>query len=188
MKQKGLASRAQGGTVEVFNINGGDQITAFAKEQVDAIWTVEPWVSRLVSETNGKILFEEKDLWPEGKYATTLLVVRKKFMDEHPDLVRQWVKGHIKITNFINQNIKEAKEVFNKELQHETGKFLPSSYLDQCFQRIAFTADPMESSVQESARRANEIGYLGKNPVDLKNLYELSFLNEAQKELETEKN
>ncbi len=188
MKEKGLKPKAQGGDVEIFNISGGDQITAFVKGQVDAIWTVEPWVSRLVSEANGKILFEEKDLWPEGKYATTLLVVRKKFMDQHPDLVQKSVKEHIEITDYINKNLQEAKEIFNKELQYETGKFLSASYLDECFKKIIFTDDPMQSSVEESAKRAAEIGYLGRNTVDLKNLYELSFLSEAKNELSKKEN
>ena len=180
MKDKGLVPRAQGGTVEVFNISGGDQITAFVKGQVDAIWTVEPWVSRLVSEADGKILFEEKELWPEGKYATTLLVARKKFIDDHPDWVQKWVGGHVEITNDINQNLREAKEIFNKELQYETGKSLPTTYLDESFKKILFTTDPMESSVQESAKRAAAIGYLGKNQIDLTNLYDFSFLNKAK--------
>ena len=182
MKEKGLAPRTQGGAVEVFNISGGDQITAFAKEQVDAIWTVEPWVSRLVSEANGKILFEEEELWPQGKYATAVLVARKKFIDEHPNLVQKWVKSHVQLIDWINQNFTEAKRIFNGELQRETGKPLPPLYLDHCFGRIAFTYDLMESSVKESAERAFEIGYLGREKVNLSNLYELSFLNQATKE------
>ena len=101
-------------------------------------------------------------------------------MDQHPDLVQKWVKGHVEITNYINENLEEAKQIFNKELRFETGKFLPASYLDECFKKITFTDDPMENSVQESARRAADVGYLGKNTVDLKNLYELSFLNQAK--------
>ena len=177
MKQKGLAPKNQGGNVEIFHIGGGDQITALSRAQVDAIWTVEPWVSRLVSEANGKILFEEKELWPEGKYATTVLVASKKFIDQHPEMVQKWVDGHVEITKYLNKNLQEAKEIFNKELQFETGKALPKAYLDQSFERIQFTTDPMESSVQDSAKRAAEIGYLGKNAVDLNNLYNLSFLN-----------
>lgn len=188
MKEKALSPRTQGGTVEIFNISGGDQITAFVKKQVDAIWTIEPWVSRLVSEANGKILFEEKELWPEGTYATTVLVTRKKFMDEHPDLVQKWVSGHVENTNYVNQNLQEAKEIFNKELQYETGKFLPVAYLDECFKKIVFTDDPMEHSVQESAKRAKEIGYLGRNEVDLKDLYELSFLTQAKSEFSNKGN
>jgi len=182
MKQKGLASRTQGGTVEIFNIGGGDQITAFVKKQVDAIWTVEPWVSRLVSEANGKILFEENELWPDGKYATTLLVARKKFIEKHPELIQKWIKGHVEIVDYINDNFTKAKQIFNDELKRETGKPLPPQYLDKSFGRISFTYDPMENSVRESAQRASEIGYLGRNIVDLKNLYELSFLNKAKNE------
>ena len=182
MKEKGLAPKNQGGNVEIFNISGGDQLTALSRAQVDAIWTVEPWVSRLVSEANGKILFEEKELWPEGKYATTVLVASKKFIDQHPDLVQKWVNGHVELTHYINHNLHEAKEIFNKELQFETGKYLAADYLDQCFNRIQFTDDPMQSSLQESAKRAAEIGYLGKNGnSDLSGLYDLSFLEQAKK-------
>lgn len=181
MKEKGLAPKNQGGNVEIFHISGGDQITALSRAQVDGIWTVEPWVSRLVSEANGKILFEEKELWPGGKYATTVLVARQKFLEEHPDLVQKWVDGHVEITNYINRNLREAKEVFNKELRFETGQFLPVAYLDQCFEKITFTDDPMESSVQESAKRAAAIGYLGKaGNFNLDGLYDLSFLNKTK--------
>ncbi|MBI4394611.1 MAG: ABC transporter substrate-binding protein [Candidatus Omnitrophica bacterium] len=183
MKEKGLVPRTQGGTVEVFHISGGDQITAFAKKQVDAIWTVEPWVSRLVAEANGKIFFEESELWPEGKYATTVLVVRKKFMDDHPELVQTWIEGHVNILNFITDHFTKAKHIFNEELKQETGKALPPAYVDKSFGRITFTAEPMESSVLESARRAKEIGYLGRNEVDLKNLYEPSFLNQSSEKV-----
>ena len=103
-------------------------------------------------------------------------------MDQHPDLVEKWVKGHVEIINYINNNLTEAKEIFNKEFQRETGKALPASYLDASFERIVFTAESMESSVHESANRAFEIGYLGREKVDLKNLYELSFLTRSKSE------
>ena len=180
MRKKGLMPHSQGGDVELFNIAGGDQITVFIKKQVDAIWTVEPWVSRLTSEAGGKILFEENELWPNGKYATTLLVVRKKFMEQYPDLVQKWVEAHIKIVDWVNENYTEAKQIFNDELKQLTGKLLPTSYLDHSFGRIEFTYDPMESQVYESAERAFAIGYLGGEKIDLKNLYELSFLSRAK--------
>lgn len=176
MKEKGLVSKDQGGAVEIFHISGGDQITAFLKEQVDAIWTVEPWLTRLTSEANGKILFEEGELWPDGQYATAVLVVRRKFMEEHPALVAAWVKAHVELIEWMNASFPKAKRLFNEEFERETGKSLPPDYLDRFFSRIAFTHEPMESSVRESARRAFEIGYLGRNPIDLSHLYELSFL------------
>ncbi len=179
MHEKGLVSKSRGGDVEVFNISGGDQITAFLQKQVDAIWTVEPWVSRLTSEGQGKVLFEESELWPGGKYPTTVLVGRKKFLNEHPDWVQEWVKGHVEILHWIQNNISEAKEIFNEELRKESGEPLPSLYLENAFGRINFSPDPLKTQVLESARRAGEIGYLKKNELDLTGLYELSFLNNA---------
>jgi len=180
MKERGLVSRDKGGDVEIFHISGGDQITAFVKEQVDAIWTVEPWLTRLGSEANGKILFEEGEFWPDGKYATTVLVARRKFMEENPDLVAAWVKSHVELIDWINENYTQAKQLFNEEFARESGKLLPPDYLDRFFARIVFTTEPMESQLLESARRAHEIGYLGKQKLDLSNLYELSFLKEAE--------
>ncbi len=181
MRQKGLASKTQGGDVEVFHIAGGDQITVFLKEQVDAIWTVEPWLTRLSSEANGQILFEEGELWPDAKYATTVLVVRRKFLKEHPDLVEKWVKAHVELIDWINGNYPKSKKLFNEEFARETGKSLSPAYLDRFFARIQFTSDPMEFSVRESADRAFAVGYLGKNKPDLKNLYDLSFLENRKR-------
>lgn len=184
MHEKGLKSKTQGGDVEIFNIAGGDQITAFSQKQVRAVWTVEPWVSRLVSEAGGKILFEESELWADGKYPTTILVVRKKFMDEHPDWVQEWVNGHVEILEWIEDHLSEAKETFNEQLKEETGKPLPSNYLESSFKRIRFSSEPLKEQVSEVANRAFQVGYLKKNDLDLTNLYELSFLDKTQEKRE----
>ena len=180
MGEKGLRSRARGGDVDVFYLAGGDQINAILKKQVDAIWTVEPMVSRLVAEANGKILFEEKSLWPDGKYATTLLVARKKFIDEHPDIVEKWVRVHLQIIVWIQKNSGKAKERVNAELKRETGKPLPPDYLNQSFERVRFTGEPMRESVLKSADSAFQMGYLGKTKMDLSGLYDLSFLESVK--------
>lgn len=183
MKEKGLKSRAQGGNVEVFNLAGGDQLTAMAKGEVDAIWTVEPWVSRLVSEAGAQVLFDEKELWLDAKYATAVLVVSKKFLEEHPEWVTEWVRGHVETIDWMHQNPEEAKKIFNEELKQETGKPLPELYLNQSFARLEFTVDPMTSEVLRSAGHAQEIGFLGRSKIDLDELYDLSFLKKAEKEV-----
>lgn len=176
MHQKGLVPKTQGGDVEVFHISGGDQITAFLKGQVDAAWTVEPWLTRLSVEANGRILFEEGELWPEGSYATTVLIARKKFIEEHPELVHKWVEAHREIIDWMNDHYTQSKQIFNEEFARQTGKVLPPNYLDHFFARIRFTTDPMKSQVLELARHAQEIGYLGRNQPELDPLYDLSFL------------
>ncbi len=179
MKEKEIIPKTKGGDVEIFHLSGGDQITVFLKEQVDAIWTVEPWLTRLTVEANGRVLFEDSEFWPEGQYATTVLVVRKKFLDEHPDLVRKWVKGHVEIIEWINGHYSRAKQLFNEEFTREAGKALPPNYLERFFLRLSFDPLVLKSQIRESAERAYQIGYLGAGKPDLTNLFDDSFLETA---------
>ena len=58
--------------------------TAFQAGDIDGAWVPEPWATRLIHEGGGKVLVDERDLWPDGEYVTTHLIVRKPFLDEHP--------------------------------------------------------------------------------------------------------
>ena len=42
-------------------------LDAFKAGQIDGAWVPEPWATRLVTEGGGKILVDEKDLWPDGQ-------------------------------------------------------------------------------------------------------------------------
>ena len=174
--------KEKGGTVQVLPLANPDQLTLFIKKELDGAWTVEPWVSRLILEGDGEILFQEKDLWPNGQYVTTHIIVSKKFLDQHPDLVKTWLETNIDITNWINENPEEAKVVINEEIKRETGKALPQAVLDAGFPRIEFTYDPIASSLYKVAQDAFDIGFLGRKKPDLTNIYDLTILNEVLKE------
>jgi len=162
--------------VEVFRLAGGDQITALAKGEVDAFWTVEHSASRLLAEAGGEILFREEEFWPEGRYATALLVVRKKFLEEHPEWVRRWLATHLETLEEMGRDPDKARRLLNEELKRETGKPLPEAYLESAYRQIVFTADPMKETVLEAAERAFQIGFLGRGPIVLGLLYDLSLL------------
>jgi NitT/TauT family transport system substrate-binding protein len=86
----GLKITQTGGDAYVLPTANPDQLTLFLRKGLDAVWTVEPWVSRLEMEAGGKILVEEKDAM------TTLLVARTRFLSEQRDLVRRFVAAHRK--------------------------------------------------------------------------------------------
>ena len=50
-------------------------LTTFQSGDIDGAWVPEPWATRLVEEGGGKILVDEADLWPDGKYVTTNVIV-----------------------------------------------------------------------------------------------------------------
>jgi len=179
LRSHGLKPRAQGGDVQVLPIANADQLNLFLKKQLDAAWAPEPWASRLVREAKGRIFLDERQLWPGGRFTTALLVVRTEFLRDHPDLVRQWVRAHVQLTDWINQHPAEAKQLLNQQIKQETGAALPATVLDDAFSRLQVTYDPLRSSLLTSARWEFEEGFLGRQMPDLSGLYDLSILNQV---------
>ncbi len=179
---KGFEVSETGGDVLVIPTRNPDQLSLFLKGELDGVWTVEPWVSILIKEGKGEIFLEEKDLWPEGKYVTTHLVSSVGFLKEQPDALKKLIEAHMKLTEWINQNKKEAIEILNKELKEETGKALPLEIIEGSFSRIELTYDPIAPSLLKSANSAYEAGFLGEERPNLSRIYDLSILNEILKE------
>ena len=178
----GLKLRERGGDVQVIPIANPDQLTLFIKREIDGTWAPEPWASRLIHEANGRLFLDERDLWPNGQFVTTHLIVSTRFLKEHRDLVKKWIRAHVELTEWINGNLPEAKRVLNQEIKRETGKALPLVVLDDSFSRLQITYDPIRSSLFTSARWAFEAGFLGRERPDLSGIYDLSILNETLRE------
>ncbi len=175
---KGLKITMTGGDAAVIPTANPDQLSLFQQGNMDAVWTVEPWVSRLELEANGKIYLEEKTLWPEGRYVTTHLVSSVKFLKDQPALLKKWIAAHVELTQWINQHPAEAKQILNAEIKMETTKALPQATLDRAWQRLELTPDPVGSSLLKSAADAQRIGFLKEQP-DLSRIYDLKLLNEV---------
>jgi NitT/TauT family transport system substrate-binding protein len=175
----GLKAREKGGDVQIMPMANPDQLTLFLKKDLDAAWAPEPWATRLIREGNGKLFLDERDLWPKGQFVVTNLVVSTKFLKEHPDLVKNWLRANVDLTDWINKNLPEAKRLLNQQLQKETGKALSAGLLDEAFTRIEVTYDPLRNTLLTSAHSAFTAGFLGKNMPDLSRLYDLSLLNQV---------
>lgn len=182
LRANGLKPREKGGDVQVLPITNADQFTLFLKGQLDAAWAPEPWAARLVHEAGGRIFLDERDLWPNREFVNTDLVVRPKFLKEHPDVVKKFLRAHVELTDWINKNPAQAKQILNMELQKETGKPLAPEVMDDAFSRMAVTCDPIRSSLLKSTQEAFDEGFLGRTPPDLSGLYDLTLLNEVLRE------
>ena len=89
-----LQSVEKGGTVFVLNISNPDIYTLFAKDEIDGAWLPEPWATMLVEELDGVRLFNEEKLWPNGEFASVLLIARTDYLEDNPELVKNWIKSH----------------------------------------------------------------------------------------------
>jgi sulfonate transport system substrate-binding protein len=179
LKSNGLKTRDKGGDVVVMPIANPDQLALFLKKEIDGAWAPEPWASRLVHEAGGRILVDERNLWPNGQFLTTELIVSTKFLQSHPDLVKTWLKAHVELTEWINKNPSPAKQILNQQIQKETGKPLAAGVLDDAFGRMQVTYDPLRGPLMRAAQSAFDAGFLGRQMPDLSHLYDLNLLNQV---------
>jgi NitT/TauT family transport system substrate-binding protein len=179
LKKNGLAPNDKGGDVRIVPMANPDQLTLFLKKDLDAAWAPEPWATRLIHEGNGRLLVDERTLWPNGQFVIGLLVVNTKFLNAHPDLVKNWIRANIDLTDWINAHQPEAKKLLNEQIQRETSKPLAPAILDEAFSRMQVTYDPLHTALGTAAQQAFEDGFLGRQMPDLSRLYDLTILNQV---------
>lgn len=179
LKEHGLRTVDRGGDVEVMPMANPDQLTLFQKKSLDAAWAPEPWASRLIREGDGRLFLDERSLWPQGQFITCHLIVATKFLHDNPVLIRNWIRAHVELTDWINGHVPEAERIVNEQIRKETGKALSPAVLHEAFERLQVTYDPLPSSLIIAARAAFDAGFMGKQMPDLRGMYDLTILNEV---------
>ncbi|PKN81186.1 MAG: sulfate ABC transporter substrate-binding protein [Chloroflexi bacterium HGW-Chloroflexi-9] len=172
----GLGSREQGGNVEVVPTANADALSLFVRGEIAGSWVPEPWATRLVLEGNGRVFLDEADLWPNGDFVTTHVIVRTAFLEQHPDVVAAFLRGHLAALDFLNEDPERAKTVVNEGIAAISAA-LPQPVIDGAWEHLRFTYDPISSSLVKSAADAFALGYLQDEP-DLDGIYALDLLNE----------
>ena len=181
LKDQGLSTDAQGGgDVSILPQANSQTLDTFKSGDIDGAWVPEPWATRLVQEGGGKVLVDERDLWPNGQYVTTHLVVTPAFLQDHPDVVKALLRGVVEATDFVNEQPAEAQALVNEGIKDVTQKGLSDAVLKAAWPNLTFTVDPIAPSLATSAAEATELGLLEKT--DLTGIYDLTLLNEVLKE------
>ena len=162
--KKWLAEKNLTGKVKVTNLENAQTLDAFKKGDVDAAWLPEPWSSRLVLDAGAKVLLDEATLWPEGKFPTTVLIVRTQFLQEHPESVKALLNGLVGAIDFATTDKAAAKTVVNAQLKELTGKALKPAVIDRAFANIQITADPIASTFPQLAKDSVTAGIAKEAP------------------------
>jgi NitT/TauT family transport system substrate-binding protein len=171
---------AGGGDVPIVNLDNSDTLAAFQDGTVDGGWVPEPWATRLIQEGGGHVLVDEADLWPDGQFVTTHLLVRTAYLEEHPDVIRGLVEGLADGEDFVNDDAAAAQASVNANIEEVTGEALPEEVISTSWENLTFTLDPIASSLEESKNDAVAVGLL--EDVDLEGIYDLTILNEVLEE------
>ena len=165
LTSKGYKITQLGGDVLVLPTANPDQLNLFKKGDVDAVWTVEPWVSRLENEAGGKVYLEETNA------VTTVLVTSAKFLREHRDLAKRMTQAHAELTDWIQNNPEAAQKIVREELSAETTRQIPATLIAQSWKRLKFTTEITRAPLDQFVSDAQRAGFLRGAP-DLKRLLE----------------
>jgi NitT/TauT family transport system substrate-binding protein len=135
LKAQGFKVTQTGGDVMVVPTNNPDQLGLFQSGGVDAVWTVEPWVTRLEREAKGKVFLEDTNV------ITTWLVSSVKFLNAHRDLAKKIVTANQELTDWMQAHPDEAQKMLIAELKEETRTDFAPDAVAQAWKRIRFTTE-----------------------------------------------
>jgi NitT/TauT family transport system substrate-binding protein len=180
LNTNGLHETKDGGDVTIVPEDNSLTLTAFESATIDGAWVPEPWATRLVTEGNGKVLIDEKTLWPGGRFVTTLLMVKKSYLDAHQDVIENLIRGLADTIDLTKSDPAQAQQLTGEGIDQVTGKTLKASLIKASFEHLTFTLDPIAGSLKKDAENAKALGFLDSS--NLGNIFDLTLLNKVLQE------
>jgi NitT/TauT family transport system substrate-binding protein len=164
LKQQGFKVTLTGGDVNVLPTANPDQLALFQQGRLDAVWTVEPWVSRLELDAGGRVFLEQ------GDAVTTVLVTSVKFLREHPALVAKFKAAHQELTAWIKAHPSEARAKVRAGLSAETKRPMPEALIVNAWQRLKFSDQVTQKQFEVLVAEAQSVGFL-RTAIPLERLF-----------------
>ena len=180
LQQHGLKTDLQGGgDVSVLPQTNAQIVDAFKQKQIAGAWVPEPYATELV-RAGGKVLVDERDLWPGRKFSTTVLAVSTAFLKAHPQTVTELLEGDLDAVDFIAMDPAKAQKDVGEVIASLSGKAPSSAVTAQAWKQLSFTVDPAAASLLAGAQHAYQVGVLTTKP-QLNGLVDLTLLNKLLK-------
>lgn len=154
LRQQGYKTSLTGGDVLVLPTANPDQLSLFQQGRLDAVWTVEPWVSRLELEANGRVFLEQSDA------VTTVLVTSVKFLKDHPVLVEKFKAAHQELTAWLNTHPDEARAQVRAGLSAEIKREMSSAIVTSAWGRLKFSDQVTQKQFEALVTDAQSVGFL----------------------------
>jgi NitT/TauT family transport system substrate-binding protein len=165
LKAQGFKVTQTGGDVMVVPTANPDQLGLFQSGGVDAVWTVEPWVTRLEREAKAKVFLEDTNI------ITTWLACSVKFLNSHRDLAKKIVSANQELTDWIQAHPDEAQKMLIAELKEETRTDFAPEDVAQAWKRIKFTTDVPKELIMKAVQDGKDAGFY-KGSTDTSKLIE----------------
>lgn len=160
----GLAPASEGGDVAVQAVANADVQTLFEQKELDAALVPEPWGSILESKCRAKVVLDYDKIMNQGNYPTAVVVVRKEFLKENPEVVKKFLEAHLEATDYITDSPAKAQEIINGQIEGVTGKSYDVETLKTAFERLKMSSKVQKDPLKQFAEIAVQQGFTDRMP------------------------
>ena len=106
--------------VVIKEMGPGDAMAAIAAGAVDGVFLPHPGPAVIEMEGNGRSVVGSGEMWQD--HACCCLLVSGKLIREHPEMVKQIIRTHIKATEYLIKNQNESAEIFANKIGYDLDK------------------------------------------------------------------
>ena len=163
LEENGLSPVTEGGTVTVAAVSNADVANTMNNGDIDAALVPEPWGATLLAN-QAELVMDYDTIYFKGDYDVAVVVVRKDFMTEHPELVAKFLEEHEAATKRMNDSLAECLSVINQELENATGKSLNEAIITEAFTRIGVSTELNQASIEQFAVISQAQGFISELP------------------------
>ncbi len=159
VQAQGLTSTLEGkGDVRVSPSPSSMQAQLMTDGYIDASWTVEPWVSIIQSKTGAQVFLDEPNA------VTTILVGRKAWLNNNPELAEQMIQAHRDLTEWILAHPEESIQMLADELSILTQSPADINLIKQAWSRLTLTNNIDTQQLEQFIKAAQALDLLGTIP------------------------
>lgn len=166
LSQNNLAASDAGGDVTVTATANAYILQLMTSGDVDAACVPEPWAQTLIQECGARVIADEKEVWGSGSYPVAVVVVRKEYLTENPDIVEKFLFAHRAATDFIEENPETAMTLVNQEIEAVTGKSIEPSILKEAWKHMGFSTELNTGAMQTFSDICVREGYAEMPPYE----------------------
>lgn len=158
LRRQGFAVSLTAHEVFVIPTKNADQLALFARGELDAVWTTEPWASRLEMEQGARVFLEDRDS------PVTLLAGRAAWVEQQPALAARLRDAHRELTGWIREHPAETRDLLRAELTALTTQAPSEALLDRALARVTLSDEVAPAALQQMLADAQAAGFLRSAP------------------------
>jgi NitT/TauT family transport system substrate-binding protein len=164
----------QPGDLQFVDMAPPDMPSALAAGAIDAYFIGEPFAAKAELAGTGRVLYHAKDIWPG--FISCVLVVRDELIAEHPEVVRDLVRGIAESGEWAERNRLAAAKLVSRTEYYNQDRRLLEHVLTRPPDRVSYRLlTPTDDDLAAIMRYAIKAGILDR-PIELADLVDRRFI------------